>query len=54
MTHEGKLCIILIIILFLYGFEQTLRKKYPQFAQQHNNVYMQQVPSNHLQMCFVI
>ncbi|OEL26989.1 Ubiquitin carboxyl-terminal hydrolase 6 [Dichanthelium oligosanthes] len=22
--------------------EQTLRKKYPQFAQQHNNVYMQQ------------
>jgi ubiquitin carboxyl-terminal hydrolase 14 len=23
-------------------FLQTLRKKYPQFAQQHNNVYMQQ------------
>ena len=28
--------------------EQMLRKKFPQFAQQHNNVYMQQVPSNHL------
>ena len=38
--------------------EQTLRKKYPQFAQQHNNVYMQQVPSNHVwlrvRLCTVI
>jgi hypothetical protein len=29
-----------------------LRKKYPQFAQQQNNVYMQQVPSIRLGLCF--
>jgi len=42
--------IILTVLFFKKNSdsEQTLRKKYPQFAQQHNNVYMQQVPSNHL------